>query len=68
VIKAEGYQLEERPFTPEEAYAAREAFLTSASQIVLPVVRIDGRPIGNGVPGSVATALRAKFHDHANWS
>ena len=30
---------------------AREAFITSASQIVLPVVRIDGRPIGNGAPG-----------------
>jgi len=67
-IKAEGFELEERPFTPEEAYGAREAFLTSASQVVLPVVRIDGRPIGNGVPGSVATALRAKFHEHADWS
>ena len=49
-------------------YSAREAFLTSASQVVLPVVRIDGRSIGNGVPGSIATALRAKFHDHAAWS
>ncbi len=68
VIKAEGYELEERAFTPEEAYGAREAFLTSASQVVLPVVRIDDRPIGNGVPGSVATALRAKFHEHADWS
>lgn len=68
VIKAQGFELEERPFTPEEAYGAREAFLTSASQVVLPVVRIDGRPIGNGVPGSVATALRSKFHDHAAWS
>ena len=68
VIKAEGLELEERPFTAEEAYAAREAFLTSASQVVLPVVRIDDRPIGNGVPGSVATALRAKFHEHADWS
>ena len=68
VIKAEGLELEERPFTAEEAYAAREAFLTSASQVVLPVVRIDDRPIGNGMPGSVATALRAKFHEHADWS
>jgi D-alanine transaminase len=68
VIKAQGLELEERPFTPDEAYGAREAFLTSASQIVLPVVRIDDHPIGNGVPGSVATALRAKFHDHAQWS
>src|SRR5262249_22549579 len=40
VIKAQGLQLVERPFTVEEAYAAREAFVTSASQIVVPVVRI----------------------------
>jgi D-alanine transaminase len=67
-IKAQGLELEERPFTPEEAYGAREAFLTSASQIVMPVVRIDDRPIGNGAPGSVATALRAEFHRHAEWT
>jgi D-alanine transaminase len=64
-ITAQGLELEERSFTREEAYSAREAFLTSASQVVLPVVRIDDRPIGNGVPGSVATALRAGFHGHA---
>ena len=62
VIAAHGLELEERSFTAEEAYRAREAFVTSASQVVLPVVRIDDRPIGNGVPGSIATALRAKFH------
>jgi D-alanine transaminase len=65
MIAAQGLTLEERPFTREEAYGAREAFVTSASQIVMPVVRIDGRPIGNGAPGSVATALRADFHRHA---
>jgi D-alanine transaminase len=65
VIRAHGLELEERSFSTDEAYAAREAFLTSASQLVLPVVRIDGRPIGNGAPGSIATALRAKFHEHA---
>ena len=65
VIKAQGLEFEERPFTVEEAQAAREAFLTSASQIVMPVVRIDDRPVGNGAPGSVATALRAEFHRHA---
>jgi D-alanine transaminase len=65
VIKAQGLEFEERPFTVEEAQAAREAFLTSASQIVMPVVRIDNRPVGNGAPGSVATALRAEFHRHA---
>ena len=68
VIAAQGLELEERSFTTEEAYGAREAFLTSASQVVLPVVRIDDRPIGNGAPGSVATGLRAKFHDYAQRS
>jgi D-alanine transaminase len=68
VIKAQGLELEERPFTVEEAYSAREAFLTSASQIVMPVVRIDERSVGNGVPGSIATALRAEFHRHAEWT
>ena len=68
VLAAEGLELEERSFTAEEAYGAREAFVTSASQLVLPVVRIDDRPVGNGAPGSIATALRAKFHEHAERS
>ena len=65
VIRAQGLQLEERAFTVEEAYGAREAFLTSASQIVMPVTRIDERPVGNGAPGLIATALRAEFHRFA---
>ena len=68
VIKAQGLSLEERAFTVEEAYAAREAFVTSASQIVLPVVSIDGRPIGNGAPGLIATALRRAYHRHAEFT
>jgi D-alanine transaminase len=65
VIKAQGLRLEERAFTLAEAYAAREAFVTAASQIVLPVVRIDGRVIGEGKPGPVATGLRREFHRFA---
>jgi len=65
VIKAQGLAFEERAFSVEEAYAAREAFVTSASQIVLPVVSIDGRPIGNGAPGLIATALRRDYHRYA---
>ncbi|MFN3656329.1 MAG: D-amino-acid transaminase [Pseudolabrys sp.] len=65
LIKAEGLAFEERPFTIEEAYAAREAFVTSASQIVMPVVSIDGRPVGNGAPGLIATALRRDYHRYA---
>jgi len=68
VIKAQGLKLEERAFTLKEAYAAREAFITSASQIVLPVVRIDDHPIGNGAPGLLATALRREFHRFAEAS
>ena len=68
VIKAQGLAFEERAFTVEEAYAAREAFVTSASQIVQPVVRIDGRPVGDGAPGPIATALRRDFHRHAEFS
>jgi D-alanine transaminase len=68
VIAAQGLKLEERAFTLAEAHEAREAFLTSASQIVLPVVRIDGRPVGNGAPGLIATALRRDFHRYAELS
>ena len=65
VITAQGLDFEERAFTVEEAYAAREAFITSASQIVQPVVRIDGRPVGNGAPGLIASALRRDYHRYA---
>jgi D-alanine transaminase len=67
-IKAQGLAFEERSFTVDEAYAAREAFITSASQIVLPVVNINGRPIGNGAPGLIATGLRRDYHRHAEIS
>ena len=65
VVGAQGLTVEERAFTLQEALAAREAFITSATQIVLPVVRIDGNIIGDGTPGPVATALRREFHRHA---
>ncbi|MBM3531162.1 MAG: D-amino-acid transaminase [Alphaproteobacteria bacterium] len=64
-LKEQGLELEERAFTVDEALAAREAFITSASQVVLPVVRIDGKPVGNGAPGLIASALRRDFHRFA---
>lgn len=67
-LRAQGLELEERPFTVEEAYEAREAFLTSASQFVMPVVRINDRPVGNGAPGLVSAALRRDFHRYAELS
>lgn len=67
-IKAKGLSVEERAFTLEEAYRAREAFITSASQIVLPVVTIDGQAVGDGKPGPVATALRREYYRYAEAS
>jgi D-alanine transaminase len=64
-IRAQGLAIEERTFTLEEAYAAREAFVTAATQIVLPVISIDGHAIGEGKPGPIATALRRAFHLYA---
>jgi D-alanine transaminase len=64
-VKGQGLSIEERGFTLAEAYAAREAFITSSSQIVLPVVRIDGHTIGDGKPGPIATALRREFYRYA---
>ncbi|MDO5621151.1 MAG: D-amino-acid transaminase [Paracoccus sp. (in: a-proteobacteria)] len=51
-------QVEERPFTIAEAQAADEAFFTSASAFVLPVIEIDGVKVAGGTPGPVATRLR----------
>jgi D-alanine transaminase len=68
LIAREGLGFEERPFTVEEAYAAREAFVTSASQLVMSVVQVDGRPVGNGAPGLVASALRRDYHSKAEFS
>lgn len=65
LAKKRGLKVVERAFTVEEAYAAREAFVTSATNIVMPVVGIDGRAIGNGHPGSFATDLRRHFHEAA---
>ena len=60
-----GLRVEERAFTVEEAKSAREAFVSSASSVIMPVVSIDGVSIANGSPGSVAIALRDAFFDVA---
>lgn len=57
----DGITFEERLFTIEEAYEAAEAFLTSASNFVVPVVRIDGRPVGDGKPGPLTKRLRQLY-------
>ena len=63
--KEHGVKIEERLFTPEEAYAADEAFLTSASQFVMPIVEIDGKRVGGGQPGPVTRKLRELFLEEA---
>ncbi|WP_289033745.1 D-amino-acid transaminase [uncultured Roseibium sp.] len=62
LVEREGISFEERPFSVEEAKEAREAFVTAASTLVMPVVKIDDTILGNGHPGSVATRLRELFH------
>jgi D-alanine transaminase len=61
----EGVEIVERPFTVEEAKKAREAFVTSATKLVTPVVKVDDSVIGNGKPGSISSNLRALFYTQA---
>ncbi|EAQ35587.1 D-amino acid aminotransferase [Nitrobacter sp. Nb-311A] len=68
VMKALQISLEERPFTPEEAREAAEAFVTSATQVVMPVVAIDGQVVGNGQPGGITRRLREEFHRFSAFS
>jgi D-alanine transaminase len=60
-----GHPVSERPFTVEDAKKAREAFITAASTLVMPVVSIDGHPVGDGRPGPVSQRLRALYLDNA---
>lgn len=61
-------KVEERPFTVEEAKAADEAFITSATMFVMPVVEIDGVAVGSGVPGPIAGRLRGIYLDESRKS
>jgi len=65
LVASEGLELDERPFSVDEARAAKEAFFTSASGLVMPAVSIDGAKIGDGKPGPVATRLRARYIEAA---
>jgi D-alanine transaminase len=65
LIAREGGRLIERSFTVEEAVNAREAFVTSATKLLTPVVRIDGRTIGDGRPGPLTLRLRQLYHSQA---
>ncbi|WP_297693147.1 D-amino-acid transaminase [Phenylobacterium sp.] len=65
VIAEEGLALDERPFTPDEAKHAQEAFVTGAGALVLPVISVDGTPVGEGRPGPLALKLRRLYIERA---
>lgn len=58
LARSAGFAVEERPFSLDEAKAAAEVFITSASSFVMPVISIDGDAVGSGVPGPAADQLR----------
>lgn len=65
LLTEEDLPFEERPFRIEEARKAREAFITSATNTVMPVIRIDDTLIGDGRPGALTLRLRSKFQQFA---
>jgi len=65
IIRRAGYGFAERPFTVAEAKYSREAFLTSTTADLLPVVSIDGKPVADGTPGPLSQILRAAYLAHA---
>ena len=64
LIRSARLPLEERAFTLAEAFAAAEAFLTSTSSVVVPVVRIDARLVGAGAPGPLTRRVQELFRGH----
>lgn len=64
LAKAGNLRITERAFTVEEAVNAEEAFLTSTTSFVMPVVEIDGKQVGNGKPGPVTDSLLALYREH----
>ena len=61
IARSMGLMVEERPFTPAELMLAREAFVSAAGSLVLPVVEADGRLIGSGQPGPVTGQIRERY-------
>lgn len=61
IAREMGLRVEERPFTRAELFAAREAFITAAGSLVVPVVEVDTKPIGNGGPGTLSSELRRRY-------
>jgi branched-chain amino acid aminotransferase len=59
-----GYKVHERTMDRHDVYTADECFLTGTAAEVIPVVELDGRPIGDGKPGPITGNLLARFHAH----
>lgn len=71
LARAAGHPVEERPVAADELRQADEVFATSTAGGIMPVTRIDGRPVGDGAPGPLTTALHARYwaaHADPRWS
>ena len=58
-----GIEVREVPLTKHDVYIADECFLTGTAAEVVPVVKVDSRTIGDGVPGPITRELMARFHE-----
>lgn len=62
-LKSQGLDVEERAFTPDEAYAAREIFTTSAGAMIAPIIQLEDRPVGDGKPGPVTRQVQRLYYE-----
>jgi branched-chain amino acid aminotransferase len=65
LARQKGYEVKEQPFTRHDVYVADEVFLTGTAAEVIGVVKVDGRTIGDGVPGKVTKELKEEFAQYA---
>lgn len=65
IAKEHDIKVEQKLFSLEDAYNADEAFLSSATSLVLPIIEIDGRKIGDGTPGKIYTKIRKMYEQYA---
>lgn len=68
LLESEGIGFEERPFHLDEAYQAQEAFISSASSLVMPVIQINEVQIGTVRPGTLAPKIRSLYHSKSELS
>ncbi|HCN92883.1 MULTISPECIES: aminotransferase class IV [unclassified Hyphomonas] len=62
-LRNQGLDIEERAFTPDEAYAAKEIFTTSAGAMIAPVIQLEDRPVGTGKPGPVTRQVQRLYYE-----